>query len=309
MNFFSLVDENDTNDDLLREYDDVESEKILWNTKYNVGREKQKDIYYKNRNKSDKWKYVDSVNGNKQVIGVTETGILYALNQDVGEADMKLYRPGREELIKIGGMEQQNFMDAFVVGNIFVGLVPDETGIYGDKIYFWNTEKNFLYDYEISEKVYVAGCKVDEEEIEKRNEKLAHMEGMSKPARHIFRKVERFENKIKFRSVETRQLLKQWNYPALICVIILLVLDVFLRFLTRNSLQYSNREFVYLLQNCLLMGVLYCMVIFILKAGYPHLICIMQQESIYSNKVNIFIKVLMLLFFNFLLFFIQIYYI
>ena len=95
-------------------------------------------------------------------------------------------------------MEQQNFMDAFVVGNIFVGLVPDETGIYGDKIYFWNTEKNFLYDYEISEKVYVAGCKVDEEEIEKRNEKLAHMEGMSKPARHIFRKVERFENKIKF---------------------------------------------------------------------------------------------------------------
>lgn len=46
MNFFSLVDENDTNDDLLREYDDVESEKILWNTKYNVGREKQKDIYY-----------------------------------------------------------------------------------------------------------------------------------------------------------------------------------------------------------------------------------------------------------------------
>lgn len=303
MNFFSLVDENDTNDDLLREYDDVESEKILWNTKYNVGREKQKDIYYKNRNKSDKWKYVDSVNGNKQVIGVTETGILYALNQDVGEADMKLYRPGREELIKIGGMEQQNFMDAFVVGNIFVGLVPDETGIYGDKIYFWNTEKNFLYDYEISEKVYVAGCKVDEEEIEKRNEKLAHMEGMSKPARHIFRKVERFENKIKFRSVETRQLLKQWNYPALICVIILLALDVFLRFLTRNSLQYSNREFVYLLQNCLLMGVLYCMVIFILKAGYPHLICIMQQESIYSNKVNIFIKVLMLLFFNFLLFF------
>lgn len=216
---------------------------------------------------------------------------------------MKLYRPGREELIKIGGMEQQNFMDAFVVGNIFVGLVPDETGIYGDKIYFWNTEKNFLYDYEISEKVYVAGCKVDEEEIEKRNEKLAHMEGMSKPARHIFRKVERFENKIKFRSVETRQLLKQWNYPALICVIILLALDVFLRFLTRNSLQYSNREFVYLLQNCLLMGVLYCMVIFILKAGYPHLICIMQQESIYSNKVNIFIKVLMLLFFNFLLFF------
>lgn len=69
MNFFSLVDENDTNDDLLREYDDVESEKILWNTKYNVGREKQKDIYYKNRNKSDKWKYVDSVNGNKQVMG------------------------------------------------------------------------------------------------------------------------------------------------------------------------------------------------------------------------------------------------
>lgn len=124
MNFFSLVDENDTNDDLLREYDDVESEKILWNTKYNVGREKQKDIYYKNRNKSDKWKYVDSVNGNKQVIGVTETGILYALNQDVGEADMKLYRPGQgRTLLRLVGREQQNLWDAFVVGNIF-----DRTG-------------------------------------------------------------------------------------------------------------------------------------------------------------------------------------
>ena len=99
---------------------------------------------------------------------------------------MKLYRPGREELIKIGGMEQQNFMDAFVVGNIFVGLVPDETGIYGDKIYFGTPKKIFFMIMRFLKKFMLQGVKVDEEEIEKRNEKLAHMEGMSKPARRYF---------------------------------------------------------------------------------------------------------------------------
>ena len=293
---FLYEDEFDFEDDIWEDETLRYRERMIWDTKHSFRDVCRKDIYYYGG--SGKWMRFDNISGGKQIIGIAGNGILYAINKGDADADMKLFRPGQEEFVKFGGSYGQKFTAALVIANTFVGLAYEtSSGMITNRsrVFFWNTEGETLYEYEINDKIYAVGCDVASESARNKSEKkMMQMEGMITPSIHRVRRVERFENKSLFKPVGRKKLLKQWNYPALFCVVLLTIFSVLLQMEPIAKLYSVGNDGSAYVKNCIKYIVISGIMIWGFKVFYPRLICVMQQEKIYSKKMSRFLVVTIL---------------
>ena len=57
-------------------------------------------------------KRVASVDADKQIIGITEKGVLYTVEREEEKADLKLFWPGQEELIHFDKLFDVTFSES-----------------------------------------------------------------------------------------------------------------------------------------------------------------------------------------------------
>lgn len=271
-------------------WDDEIDDRFAWHTKYRITKNRKKSIYMK---QGRTWKYVDNIKGNNQVIGITRKGILYTVQKEEGDADLKLCKPGQEEMVWLGKLAVDRFTQLMVIGDIFVGLARAAgTGEYKDRIYFWNVCENEIYDYEITEKVYTAGCPVNEKEIQHiEDEKLASMEGMKETTGNKVGKIRRIEKKSSFEAASVENRIKQWNYPVLFCVAVLIITDYLRRIsIIGSGMNNSKKEIIAIAG---VQAVMFAVTLFI-RLYYPEWICTLKKKKLYKKKIWIISSVVIL---------------
>lgn len=271
------------------EWDTEETEaNVQWDTEYNLGRTAEKEIRMKYQ---QLWFNVADIQGDKQAIGITGKGILYTVDWEVSHGDMELFRPGEEELIRFGKMPPSTFRKAIVIGDTFIGLAGNRNSKrYKERLYFWNVNEDQIYHCDINEKVYAAGCLVDDWKLTSpREQKLASTEGMIRPdvqkKREKGIRIKRIEKKSTFetRSMEERR--HQRNYPAVICAVLLVAIDYLRRIFLGSSISSLQ---VNILRLAMVQGIMLMMSLW-LGYVYPQYISKWQWKNLHEQKGKILI--------------------
>lgn len=260
---------------------DDKKKNIVWKTKYSMERDQKKVIFMSMGNG---WKRVASVDGDKQVIGITEKGVLYTVERDEEKADLKLFWPGQEELIRFEKLFDVTFTKAMVIGDIFVGLArKGPVRSYKEKLYIWNVDDDQLQEHDIAEKVYTVGCPVNMGYLEDREINMASMEGMIEPQKSQGIAVKRIEKKSLIEARNVKERMRQWNYPAVICAILLIGIDYIRRIFMCGGELDVKKDILQIAAAQI--GML--TVTGFVKWAYPELICKMQGKKLKKLEAQI----------------------